>query len=78
MAYLISVLAAAVAAVVLLMLLTRLLGPARRLSGAARISRAGFTDRSRALSARIAALRVEVARRRRPRNAKPPSEAPAA
>ena len=62
----------------LLMLLTRLRGPARRLAETARISRAGFADRSRALTARIAALRVEMARRRCPRNAKPSSEASAA
>ena len=62
----------------LLMLLTRLLGPARRLVGAVRISRAAFAERSGALSARIAALRGELARRRRSRNGKPPSEAPAA
>jgi hypothetical protein len=76
--YLISALVAAAGAVVLLTLLTRLLGPARRLAGAARISRARFADRSRALTARIAALRMELARWRRRRNAKTPSEAPAA
>ncbi|MGH3981515.1 MAG: bacteriophage holin [Pseudonocardiaceae bacterium] len=77
MPYLISALAAAVGAVVLLTLLMRLIGPARRLAGTARVSRAGLADRSGLLAARIAALRVELARRRR-RNAETPSEAPAA
>ena len=62
MPYLISALAAAAGAVVLLMLLTRLLGPARRLAGTARLSRAGFADRSRALTARIARLYQQHAR----------------
>ena len=78
MPYLISALAAAAGAVVLLTLLIRLLGPFRRLAEAVRISRAEFADRSRALTARIAALRAELARRRHRRNAKTPSEAPAA
>jgi hypothetical protein len=76
--YLISALVAAAGAVVLLMLLTRLLGSARRLAGTARTSRAGFADRSGALTARIAALRVELARRRHRRNAETPNGAPAA
>jgi hypothetical protein len=76
--YLISALAAAAGAVVLLTLLIRLLGPFRRLAEAARISRAGFADRSRALTARIAVLRTELARRRHRRNTKTPSGAPAA
>ncbi len=78
MSSLISALVAAAGAVVLLILLTRLLGPVRRLARTARNSRAGFADRSRELTARIAALRVELARRRRRRNAEPPSAAPAA
>ncbi|MDQ4009124.1 MAG: hypothetical protein M3228_00105 [Actinomycetota bacterium] len=78
MPYLISALAVGAGAVVLLMLLTRLLGSARRLAGTAHISRAGFADRSRALSAGIAALRVELARRRRPHNTETPSRALAA
>ena len=76
--YLISALAAAAGAVVLLTLLARLRGPVRRLATTARNSRARFADRSRALTARIAALRVELARRRRRRNAESSSEAPAA
>jgi hypothetical protein len=76
--YLISALVAAAGAVVLLTLLTRLLGPARRLAGTARSSRAGFADRSRALTARIAALRVQLAQRRRARNTETPRGATAA
>jgi hypothetical protein len=76
--YLISALAAATGAVVLLTLLIRLRGPARRLARTARDSRARFADRSRALTARIAVLRVELARWRRRRNAESPSEARAA
>jgi hypothetical protein len=77
--YLISALAVAAGSVVLLTLLrTRLLGPVRQLASTVRNSRARFADRSRALAARLAALRVELARRRRRRNAETPSEAAAA
>lgn len=78
MPYLISALVAAAGAVVLLMLLIRLLGPARRLAEAARTSRTSFADRSRALTARIATLRGELARRRHRRDAKTPNGALAA
>ena len=64
MPYLISVLAVAVGVVVLLTVLVRLGGPARRLADTARYSRAHFADRTGALAARIAALRVAVNRRR--------------
>lgn len=67
MPYLVSVLAVAAGVVVLVMVLVRLRGPVRRLADTARQSRAHFADRTRALSARIAALRIAV-RRRRHRN----------
>lgn len=78
MLYLISVLVAAAGVVVLCTLLMRLIGPVRRLAGTARISRAGFAERSGPLTVRVAALRVELARRRRRRHAKAPSEPAAA
>ncbi|HJT02577.1 MAG TPA: hypothetical protein VJ757_02965 [Pseudonocardiaceae bacterium] len=62
--YLISVLAVAAGAVVLLMVLARLGGPLRRLADTARQSRAHFADRTAALAARIAALRVAMKQRR--------------
>jgi len=62
--YLISVLAVAVGVVVLLAVVVRLGGPARRLADTARQSRAHFADRTGALAARIAALRIAVNRRR--------------
>lgn len=64
MPYLISMLMAAAGAVALITMLVRLRGSARRLADAARRSRAHVVDRSRALAARIAALRVAVNRRR--------------
>ena len=67
MPYLFSVLAVAAGVVVLVMVLVRLRGPVRRLADTARQSRAHFADRTKALSARIAALRIAV-RRRRHRN----------
>ncbi|MGH4009773.1 MAG: bacteriophage holin [Pseudonocardiaceae bacterium] len=78
MSYLISALAAAAAVVVLIALLMRLAGRARGLVRTARASQARLADRSGLLTARIAALRVEIARRRRPRDAKAPSGLPAA
>ncbi|MGH3834743.1 MAG: hypothetical protein ACRDSF_03420 [Pseudonocardiaceae bacterium] len=69
MPYLISALVAGVGVVVLLTLLMRLIGTARRLAGTARISRAGLADRSDLLAARIATLRVKLAQRRRHGNA---------
>jgi hypothetical protein len=62
--YLISVLAVAAGVVVLLTVLVRLSGPARRLADTARYSRAHFADRTGALGTRIAALRIAVNRRR--------------
>ena len=76
--YLISALTAAASGVVLLALLVRLVGPARRLSGTARTSRAGLADRSGLLTARIMALRTELDRRHRHCNAKTPSRTPTA
>ena len=73
--YLISVLTAAVGGVVLLV---RLVGPVRRLAGTARTSRAGLAERNGLLAPRIAALRVELDRRRRHRNAKAPGGIPTA
>jgi hypothetical protein len=78
MPYLISVLVAAAGVVVLCTLMMRLTGPVRRLAGTARISRAGFAERSGPLAVRIAALWVELARRRHRRNAKASSEPAAA
>jgi hypothetical protein len=63
--YLVSVLAVAAGVVVLLMVLVRLRGPVRRLADTAQQSRAHFADCAGALSARIAALRIAVRRRRR-------------
>ncbi len=63
--YLISGLLAAAAVVVLVMLLLRLAGPARRLAGTVQCSRAHLADRTGLLTARIAALRVALDRRRR-------------
>jgi hypothetical protein len=77
--YLISVLAVAAGVVVLLTLLVRLASPARRLAGTLRRSRGHFADRAGLLTARIAALRVELDRRRHrrssPEGAYPPSAA---
>ena len=64
MPYLIGALAAA-GVVVLIALLVRLAGSARGLARTARASRARLADRCGLLTARIAALRVELARRRR-------------
>lgn len=71
MAYLTSVLAVAAGVVVLLMLLLRLIGPARRLAGIVLRSRAHFADQVRLLAALIAAVRakLEVWRHRRGRRA---------
>lgn len=65
MPYLISVLAAAAGGVVLLTLLVRLDGPARQLAGTVHRSRVHWADRIGLLAARIAALRVQLDRRRR-------------
>jgi hypothetical protein len=63
--YLISVLLAAAAFVVLFLLLLRVAGPAGRLAGTVQRSRAHLADRTGLLAARIAALRVALDRRRR-------------
>ena len=78
MLYLISVLTAAVGGGVLLVLLVRLVGPARQLARTARTSRAGLADHSGLLAARIAALRVELDRQCHHRNAKTPGGIPTA
>lgn len=64
MPYLISALEVAAGVVVLLTVLVRLGGPLRRLAETARQSRAHFADRTGALAARIAALRIAVNQRR--------------
>jgi len=64
-AYLISALAAAAGVVVLIALLVRLAGPTRELARIARASGARLADRSGLLTVRIAALRAELAQRRR-------------
>jgi hypothetical protein len=63
--YLISVLAAAAGVVALLTLLVRLAGSARQLAGTVRRGRAHWAERTGLLTARIAALRVQLDRRRR-------------
>jgi hypothetical protein len=63
--YLISVLAAAAGVVVLLTLLVLLAGSARQLAGTVHRGRAHWADRTGLLAARIAALRVQLDRRRR-------------
>jgi hypothetical protein len=78
MLYLISVLAAAAGVGVLLTLLVRLTGPAGRLSGTMHLSRVHFVDRAGLLAARIAALRVELDRRRRRHNGAGSGPAPSA
>lgn len=64
MAYLTSLLIMAGAVLVLVVLLVRLIGPVRRLSRAAQDGRGAVTDRTGLLSARSAALRIELERRR--------------
>lgn len=64
MSYLISALAAAAGVVMLIVLLIRLAGPTRGLVRTARASQARLVDRSGLLTARFAALRVELAQRR--------------
>jgi hypothetical protein len=58
--YLISVLAVAAGVMVLLTLLVRLAGSARRLAGAVHRSRAHVADRTGPLAARIAALQGQL------------------
>jgi hypothetical protein len=64
-AYLISGLAGAAGAVVLLAVLVWLAGPARRLAGTVHRSRVHWAEGTGLLAARIAALRVQLARRGR-------------
>lgn len=70
-------LAGAGGVVVLLMVLVRLGGVARRLSDTVFLSRAQFADRTTVLAARIAALRVALSERRH-RDADGSRPAPAA
>ncbi|HKS50486.1 MAG TPA: hypothetical protein VJS67_01300 [Pseudonocardiaceae bacterium] len=65
MPYLISVLVVGAGVVGLLVVVVRLAGPTRRLADTARQSRTLFADRTRALAARVAALRIAMSRRRR-------------
>jgi hypothetical protein len=67
--YLISGVLTAAGAVVLLMIFRALVAPARRLAATLQCSRAHLADRIGLLSARVAALRVALDRRRRRRNA---------
>jgi hypothetical protein len=62
--YLISGLAGAAGVVVLLAVLVWLAGAARRLAGTAHRGRARWAEGTGLLAARIAALRVQLARRR--------------
>ncbi|MGH3671402.1 MAG: hypothetical protein ACRDSH_12320 [Pseudonocardiaceae bacterium] len=64
MPYLISALIAAAGAVVLLTVLVRLAGTARRLSSTVHGFRTHLADRTTLLNGRIATLRVELNRRR--------------
>ncbi|HEU0087622.1 MAG TPA: bacteriophage holin [Pseudonocardiaceae bacterium] len=63
MAYVVSLLVVGAAVVVLLILLVRLGGPIRRLTGTARLCGAYLADRIGLLRARIAGLRVALRRR---------------
>lgn len=78
MPYLISVLVTGASVVVLLTLLMRLIGPARRLAGITRTSQARLADRRRQLAARIAMLRGELDQRRHARYTRTPSATPTA
>ncbi len=64
MVYLTSLLVVAGATVVLAVLLVRLIGPARRFARAAAASRDAVTERTDLLAARVAAVRMELDRRR--------------
>jgi len=75
--YLISVLAVAAGVVVLLVVVVRLAGQTRRLADTARQCRTHFADRTGALAARIAALRIAVNRRRHRNGNSSPSAAAA-
>ena len=74
--YLISVLVVAAGVVVLLAVVVRLVGLTRRLADTAHQSRTHFADRAGALTARVAALRIAVSRRRhRNGDSSPPAAA---
>lgn len=77
MPYLISGLAGAAGVVVLLAVLVWLAGVARRLAGTVHCGRAHWAEGTGLLVARIAALRVQLARRGHPNEGSSPS-APAA
>jgi len=69
MGYLTSLLVVAGAAVLLaVLLLVRLVGPARRTARAARMARAALTEGIGLLAARVAALRHELEQRRATRS----------
>lgn len=78
MPYLISLGIVVAAVAVLGLLLFRLSTPVRRLTGTAQLCRAYLADRIGLLRARIAGLKVALARRRRPRPAGGPGGPPAA
>lgn len=78
MLYLISLGTVVGAVMVLGLLLFQLSTPVRRLTGTARVCRAYLADRIGLLKARIAGLKVALARRRRPRSAADPDRPPAA
>ncbi|HEY6424124.1 MAG TPA: hypothetical protein VIY28_12930 [Pseudonocardiaceae bacterium] len=67
MPYLVSGLAAAAGVVVLVALLARLAGSIHQAAAVVALSRAHVADRAGLLTARIAALRVQLAQRRGPR-----------
>ncbi|HKR49041.1 MAG TPA: hypothetical protein VJT72_05560 [Pseudonocardiaceae bacterium] len=78
MPYLISTLVTGASAVVLLTLLMWVIGPVRRLAGTIHSSRTRLADRYDLLATQIAALRVQLAQRRHPRNAEALRGAPTA
>lgn len=71
MAYLTSLLVVTGATVVLVVLLVRLIGPARRVVRMAEASRDDITERVKLLAARAAAMRMELDRRRNRRASVP-------
>ncbi|MBV9012905.1 MAG: hypothetical protein JO272_12805 [Pseudonocardiales bacterium] len=73
MPYLISGLVGAAGAVVLLSVLVWLAGAARRLAGTVHCGRARWAEGTGLLATRIAALRVQLARRGHPNEGSSPS-----
>lgn len=69
--YLVSLLTIVVAAAVLLVLVVRLAGRARQFARTTRLVHADFTDHTGLLTARIAALKVDLDRRRHRRGTAP-------